>query len=151
YGIARLLLLWDSAAGKGFDARQELGIGVGLGQVVVTAGAQAFDAVVDVAKRREDQDGGAGPVIAQLLHHRETVETRQHAINDKDVVAAVLGHDETRLAVAGKVGGMAAFLQRLLQELRRLLVVLDHQYAHGAHDLRNAARFLLSAFTSTEI
>ena len=78
------------------------------------------------------------PSTAQLLHHRETVEARQHAVDDEDVVAAVLGHGEARLAIAGEVGGMPALLQRLLKELCRLSVVFDHQDAHGVSASRNA-------------
>ena len=50
---------------------------------------------------------------------------RQHAIDDQNVVAAVAGHGETRLTVAGDVGIVPALAQRSLQKLRRLSIVFD--------------------------
>ena len=71
------------------------------------------------------------PLPRSSLDQRQPVEARQHAVDDQHVVAAVSA-SEARLAVLGEIGGVAALLQRLLQELGGLPVVLDHQHAHGS-------------------
>ena len=50
-----LLAAAAAAARQHLDAGQQLGEGIGLGQIVVAAGAQALDAVVDLAERGQDQ------------------------------------------------------------------------------------------------
>src|SRR5204863_5135627 len=129
--VAGGLLLGGGPAHQRLDAGEQLGVGVRLGEVVVAAGAQALDAVVHLAQRREDEDGRARALGAQRLHHRQAVAARQHAVDDQHVVAALARHGETVLAVAGDVGGMPALAQRSLQELRRLTVVFDHEHTHG--------------------
>ena len=45
------------AAGQRLHARQELGKGIGLGEIIVAAGAKALHAVVDLTERGEDENG----------------------------------------------------------------------------------------------
>src|SRR3546814_2656162 len=59
---------------QGFDPRQQLGEGEGLRQVIVTAGPQAADPVIDLAERAEDQDGRLNVRGAQRLDQRQTVQ-----------------------------------------------------------------------------
>ena len=53
---ARFLALGVRTAGKCVDAREKLREGERLNQIIVGAGVQAFDAIVDAAERRQEQD-----------------------------------------------------------------------------------------------
>ena len=74
-----------AAAGERIDARQQFRHVIGLGQVVVAAGAQPGDAIIDVAERAQDQHRQLAPGGAQRLHQGEPVELRQHAIDDRQI------------------------------------------------------------------
>ena len=100
-GLLRRAL--GAAARQRLDARQQLGEGVGLGEIVVAAGAQALDAVVDLAERGEDQHRRLAVLGAQGADQRQAVHLRQHAVDDGDVVAAFLGEVVAADAVGGVV------------------------------------------------
>ena len=101
------------AARQHLDARQQFGERVGLRQIVVAAGAQALDAVVDLAERRQDQDRRAVALVAQRADERQAVALRQHPVDHQHVVVAGLGERQAFLAVAGEIGDMADFAKRL--------------------------------------
>src|SRR5882757_7884330 len=65
------------------DTRQQFDKGKRLDQVVVTAGAQAAHAIVDLPERTDDQDRCGDSVVAQLAHDRDAVDVRKHAV-DRD-------------------------------------------------------------------
>ena len=117
--------------GKRLDAGEQLGEGVGLGQIVVAAGAQARDAVVDLAEGGEDQRRRVVALAAQFLDDRQAVALRQHAVDDQHVVAAIRRHRRTGIAVGGVVGHVSRLAQRLGKVGRGFLVVLDQKYPHG--------------------
>src|SRR5256886_8576592 len=50
-----------------------------------STGAQAFDAVIDLSERREDQHRCLDVLRAQRGDHRQSVALRQHAIDDQHV------------------------------------------------------------------
>ncbi len=52
---ARFRVARFAAACKRVDARQQFGHVIGLGQIVVAAGAQPRDAVIDIAERAQDE------------------------------------------------------------------------------------------------
>ena len=120
------------AAGQHFDAGEQFGEGVGLGQIVVAAGAQAGDAVVDLAQGGEDQHRGLVVLGPQRLDDRQAVAARQHAVDDQHVVVHARGHGVAGFAIGGVVGDMAGFVERLDQVARRLAVVFDQQDLHDA-------------------
>jgi len=124
------------AARQDFDAGEEFGEGVGLGQVVVAAGAQSFHAIVDRAQRRQDEGWRAVVFGTQVRDHGQTIAAGQHAIDDQHVPAALTGHGEAGVAIAGDFGDMAAFAQRLGDELGGFGVILDHEHAHGQMSFR---------------
>src|SRR6185437_16304155 len=53
-----------------FDPREQLGEGIGFWQIVVPAGAQALDAIVDLSERRQDQRRRAVALLAQRTDQR---------------------------------------------------------------------------------
>ena len=99
-GLLRRAL--GAAPRQRLDPRQQLGKGVGLGQIVVAAGAQALDAVVDLAERGQDQDRGLDLLGAQGGDQRQAVHLRQHAVDDGDVIAALV----RQVVAADAVGGV---------------------------------------------
>ncbi len=121
-----------TAAQQRLDARQQLGEGERLGEVVVAAGLEPLDAVIDAAQRRQHQHRGADALGAQLLDDRQPVELRQHAVGDDEIEVALGGAEQAIAAVGGVIDGIAALAQPLDQEARRLGVILDEQYVHGA-------------------
>jgi hypothetical protein len=79
------------AASQGIEAGQELAEGIGLGQVVVSAGVQSLDAVVHLAEGTEHQHGRFPSIDAQHAHQGQSVPLGQHAIEDQDIVLARQG------------------------------------------------------------
>jgi hypothetical protein len=102
----------------------------GLDEVVVGAVVEPFDAIVDGIPRGEDQDR-CRLRLAQRLEHFETVELRQHEIEDESVVLPAQRLVETLLAVAGAVHRVAGLTQRGLQASAQIGLVLDDQNSHA--------------------
>lgn len=73
------------ATAEGFDAREQFLHGKGLGQVVVRAGFEALDAVLDVAHGGEDEDARGGVFGAEAFQHGEAVEPREIEIENDEV------------------------------------------------------------------
>src|SRR5262249_44967703 len=65
YAVSRVLGRAAAAARQYFYSRQQFGEGIWLWQIVVTTGAQALDAVVDLSERRKNENGGAVALLAQ--------------------------------------------------------------------------------------
>ncbi|MNH20796.1 hypothetical protein D3C79_805830 [compost metagenome] len=75
------------AAQHGFDARSEFGQGERFEQVIVGAGAEALQAVVElVAGGQHDHRRIATGILAQALAQGVTVDSRQHDIEHDQVV-----------------------------------------------------------------
>ena len=113
------------------DARQQLGEGEGLGEVVVAAGAQALHAVVHRAERAQHQHRRGAPLLPQQLHDGEPVEMRQHAVGDDDVVVRLGGAKQAVPPVGGMIDRVAALAQPLQDEVRGFFVILDEQQTHA--------------------
>ena len=131
--VDHLVVAGTAAAPERLDARQKLGEGERLGEIVVAARPQALHAVVDLAERGEDQRGGLVAAAAHVLDDRKAIPEGQHAIDDDDVVAAGLDGGGADLAVCGMLGNVPGFTQAAHQECRRILVVFDEEYPHGRH------------------
>ena len=127
-----LLAASAAPARQHLDPRQQLGERIGLGQVVVAAGAQALDPVVDLAERRQDQRRRLDALGAQRADHRQAVALRQHAVDDQDVVLPVERQAEPVLAVGGVVGHVADLAEGLDQVVGRVAVIFDDEEAHAA-------------------
>ncbi len=112
------------------DPRQQLRERIGLGQVIVAAGAQPLDPVVDLAEGGEDQGGSFDALAAQRPDDGEAVELGQHAVDDQDVVLAVDRVGETLLAVSREVGDVAYLAERLGEIVGRIAIVFDDEKSH---------------------
>src|SRR3984957_19079660 len=128
--IDRLLAALAGPAGQRLDARQQFGKSVRFCQIIVAAGPQAFDPIVDLAERREDEHRRFHRLAAQGVDDGQAVALRQHAVDDQHVVLAVERHGLAFLAVGRLVGDMADLAERLDQVFGRVAVVLDDEKAH---------------------
>ena len=108
-------------------------------EIVVAAGAQAGDAVVDLAQRRQDQHRRRVAARAQAGDQRKAVAARQHAIDHHHVVVAEIGQREAGLAVTRHMGGVACFREGLFEIVGGLAIVLDDENLHGTSIRENAA------------
>ena len=128
---------WRAAAApqQRLDPRQQLGEGERLDQIVVAAGAQALDAVVDRAQRAQDEDRGPHLGRAQGRDHGEPVHARQHAVDDQRVIAAVGRHEQAVAPFGGMIDDIAAFAKTFDDIGGGFAVVLDdenlHHNSHG--------------------
>jgi hypothetical protein len=122
-----------AAAGERIDPRQQLAEGERLGEVVVAAGAQTLDALVDRIERGEDQDGRAAARLAQRLDDAESVDvSRQHTIHDDDIVGLAGREKQAVPPVGGVLDRVTGLPQPVGDEARHALVVLDDQDLQGA-------------------
>ena len=69
HDVLRHLLFRHCAARQGLNARQEFGVSIRLRQIIVATRAQAFDAVIHVAQRRQDQHLRAYAARPECLDH----------------------------------------------------------------------------------
>src|ERR1700722_8350881 len=74
------------AADQSVQAGGQFGEGKRLGQIIVTAGLQPFDAVVQRGFGAENDDGRADFLAAQALDQTQAVELGQHDIDHGGVV-----------------------------------------------------------------
>jgi hypothetical protein len=103
-----------------------------LGQIVVAAGPQAADPLVDVAERAQDQDRRLVAGLAQRRDDAEPVDAAgQHAVEHDRVIGLAAGEQQPVPAVVGMVDRVAGLEQALADELRDPLVVFDQQDLHG--------------------
>ncbi len=130
-----------TAARQHLDAREQLGERIGLGQIIVAAGAQSLDPVIDLAERRQNERRRLDALAAQGADHREPVELRQHAIDDQDVVLAVHRQREPLLAVGGEVGNVPDLAEGLDQIVGGIAIVFDDQQTHDGPAISTVGAF----------
>jgi len=93
----QLLVAQGRAAKQGAHAGGELGEGERLDQIIVAAGIEASDALVDAIERGEEEDGHRDAGAAQDFDQAEAVHSRKHAV-DNDQVVGRAGSQEQRVA-----------------------------------------------------
>ncbi len=86
---------------QGPQARQQLGEGEGLGQVVVGARVESRNAILDGAQRRQEQNGQAATGGPGGATDAQPVAARQAYVEHHDIVAVVLrGQEEVERHIA---------------------------------------------------
>jgi len=101
---------------------------------VVLAGsgrAKFDDAIVDIAQCAQDQHRQLAAGGPQRLHQRESVELRQHSVDDRQIHRDRGGQVQTRDAVCRGVHRVTRLAQRLRQVVARNIVIFDNQNVHG--------------------
>ena len=119
------------AAQQRLHARQHFFEVIGLRDVVVGAGLQAFDLVLPAIARREDEDRKFLAGLAQAADEIEPGKLRQAEIDDGDVERIFLAGEQAFLAIGGDVDREALLHQLIAQAFAQRRFVLDHQCSHA--------------------
>ena len=106
-----------SAAQQGAHAGEQFHESERLGEVIVGAGFEAFDAIVHLAARAENQDRRAGAAAADPLEDFEAVHIRQHQIENHQIVVGILAVLKSFCAVLGDIDGIARTLEATAEEI----------------------------------
>src|ERR1051326_8311690 len=125
----RLLHQGGAASRQRLDARHQLREGKWLDEIIVAAGAQAADPVIDLAERADDQDRRGDSFVAQILHDGEPVDVGKHAIDRHyDIIGG--GYAAQRLVtVAGDVDLITVRRQRMGKLTGCFSIVFDDEDA----------------------
>ena len=126
------------AAQQRAHAGQQLLEGEGLDQVVVGAAVEAGDLVVGRVAGGEHEHRNGQTTLAQVAADAETVETRQHDV-EQDQVVLVVAAAQAGLrgaSVAQRVDRVAFLFEAALEHLSQLVGVFDHQKSHALRSTR---------------
>src|SRR5262245_3960832 len=113
-----------TAAQDRADAGQQLGEREGLHQVVVRSELEPLHAVRHGVAGGEKEDRGLLAGAAQLREDRPAVPSREHDVEDDQVVETVQGEVKPRFSVLGRVDDESALHEPLAEVSRRLALVL---------------------------
>jgi hypothetical protein len=102
-----------------------------LGEVVVGAGVHAGDLVAPAVAGGEDDHRHLAVGAAPLLEDGDAVHFRQADIENDDVVGLGVAEEVALLAVHRGIDRIARIAQRRDELAVQILVILDHQDAHG--------------------
>ena len=107
----------------------------GLGEVVVGAGVEPGEPVLDVVAGGEHQDRGRRLLEAEMAAEAHPVQVAaEHHVEDRDVVGEPRTQGfEGLLAAQGDVDRYAGFRQASGEASGDLRFVLDDEYAHDRH------------------
>ena len=119
------LLIPLLAAQKGFDAREEFAVVKRFGQVIIRAGVQSPDSMLHFRLAREHEDGSGKVQPPQFGAHRDTIQPRQHDVEDHQIDARVERPLESAASLMLALDGKAFALQELQHQGAELGVVVD--------------------------
>ena len=128
------------APGERAQARQQLGERERLRQVVVGAGVEPGDAILDRVARGQHQHRRPDAALPQPAADLDAVDAGQHQVEHDRVVLDRLGHPERVVAGPGDVGGVALLDQAPAEQARHLELVLDDQDPHRTSIVRAEMR-----------
>jgi hypothetical protein len=103
-----------------------------LREVVVGAGIEAADHILDRVPGREHQDRGVAAFPPELAGHLKAVLLGQYDIEQDHVVLVDVGQHGGLVPVRGDVHHVAFLLEALLDEAGDLSVVLHDENLHGS-------------------
>ena len=126
----RLGILQVRAPRQRIDARQQLGEGEGLHEIVVAADVESVDAIVNAAQRGEEDDRHLVTDRPQRTHQRQTVEAGKHAIDDQDVVGFAHRLGKTIASIVQGLDDMALLGEAVGDVGGGFGIVFDDQDAH---------------------
>jgi hypothetical protein len=98
------------------------------------------NAVVDFTERTQDEHRGPVARGPQGTNDGQTVDARQHAIDDHDLMTSFHRQVQSLPALGGMVNRMTAFPETLDQVVCGVGIVLDDQNVHELRSSRNCAR-----------
>ncbi len=129
-----------AASRERVDARQQLRHVIRLGQVIVAAGAKARDAIVDVAERAQYENRHLAPRRAQRLHQGESIQLRQHAIDDRQIDGDRGREVQPLETVPRNVDRVSHLSKRFGEVIACNFVIFDNQDVHGLLSYRRWTR-----------
>jgi hypothetical protein len=127
-----ILGIFAVAAQQNLDPHGQLADGKGLGEIIVTARAQARDALIDIAQSGQHQHRRLQTARAQTGDQPQTVEARQHAIQGDGVEAFGFQPGQRHAAIVHARHVMPLPRQGRGDNLRSFSIVLDDQDAGHA-------------------
>ena len=128
------------ATPEGAETREEFVEGERLGEVVVGAGVEAADAVLDLVAGGEQEDRRHHPGAAQLADDLEAAEAREHDIEHQGVEAGLRGEGERLGAVVGDIDDVPLRLKATLQQSRHAAVVLGYEQVQRNTSIQSSIR-----------
>jgi hypothetical protein len=103
----------------------------GFDEIVISAAIEPPDSVADSVTSADDQDWRVDALGSQLSAQFETVQSRQHKIQNDSVVVDCASLVESRGTVFGQIYDMLVFTQASQQEAADLRIVFDEQQSHA--------------------
>ena len=119
------------AAHQRAKARDELGDGERLRQIVVGAKIERLDAIVDGIERGQNQHRRARARLPQILQQRPAAALRHHQIEHDRIVGHFAEHELRFFAVGSDVDGKVRLAERTAQRARQIGLILDDEHSHG--------------------
>jgi hypothetical protein len=120
----------DVASEQGAQARQELGEGKGLDDVVVGAGVEPGHLVLDAVLGREHEDRRVDALGPEVAADGEPVLLGQHDVQDDEVVGIRLGQVLGFFSVVGAVDGVPLFEKPSLDDAGQAPGIFDNEDPH---------------------
>jgi hypothetical protein len=117
-------------ARKCAKARQKLGEGKRLCEVIVGAGVESLHYVRHRIARRKHQNRSCVSRLAQATRHLCSFNARQHPIENNHVKLIGFGEFERSNAVMREADDVVLLLETLLQKVRHAAVVFDDKNSH---------------------
>ncbi|EEF22944.1 conserved hypothetical protein, partial [Ricinus communis] len=111
------------------QARQQFTDGKGFEQIVIGAGVEPADAVLDTVAGSDDQDRQQG-MGAQLAQHGQAIGAGQAQVQQQRVVLLLRQRQQGGVASADPVGRVAVVLQGATDFFADHGVIFDQQYSH---------------------
>ena len=120
-----------AAADDGLDARDQLALVEGLGQIIVGADAQSLDLVVQLRQAGQDQDRRGDAGGTETAQNLIAVDVRQHQVQNDYVVVIQLSDLQPILTEIGGIDDEALGVQHQFNTFCDRGVVFDQQNPHG--------------------
>jgi isopenicillin-N epimerase len=106
----------------------------GLDQVIICAGVQAGDAILDAVPSGQHQDVTIDVQVAKAAADGESVQpSGQHHVENDRVVAVVFGFGDGVTPVVDNIGSNPDLGEPPLERCGSFLVVLCHEHLHVGH------------------
>ena len=101
-----------------------------LREIVVGAGVESGDAILDASARSQHEHGRPDSVLAPGATHAHSVEARQHQVEHDRVVLDRLSHPEGVVARSRHVDRVSVLAQAADEKAGHLELVLDDEKTH---------------------